>query len=257
MMQQKCEIQEERLEKGFTLLEILIVLVLMALITGLFIDPISRVYDLRSRLRTHIDNLHLNVLAQNWFKSTLSGLYMSKSKFVGESKKITGITFAPLDDEIGMPTIFEWSLFYDKDNDMTLLQYKGFGEESITTAEWKGEEGSFFYYDPENKEWTDEWQSSSSIQEEDYKLPLYIRLDAKFDQKPWLLLANIDPSRPYQRSQADRLKKLQEEMKERIKNQQEAKNLEKENAKEEKEKGKSKNTKDDDKRDKKNKDKDE
>lgn len=233
------KIPKNKHEKGFTLLEILIVLVLMALITGLFIDPISRVYSLRSALRTHIDNLHLNVLAQTWFKSTLSGLYMSKSKFVGESKKITGVTFAPLDDEIGLPTPFEWSLFYDKEHDMTLLQYKGYGEESITTAEWKGEEGSFYYYDSESQEWKDEWQSSSNIQEDDYKLPLYIRLDGKFDRKPWTLFANIDPSRPYQRSHMDRLKKMQEEMKERIKNQQEAKALEKENAKENDEKKKS------------------
>jgi prepilin-type N-terminal cleavage/methylation domain-containing protein len=254
-MQKICKTSKNKCEKGFTLLEILIVLVLMALITGLFIDPISRVYSLRAALRTHIDNLHLNVLAQTWFKSTLSSLYMSKSKFVGESKKITGVTFAPLDDEIGLPTSFEWSLFYDKENDLTLLQYKGYGEESITTAEWKGEEGSFYYYDAESKEWSDEWQSSSNIQEDDYKLPLYIRLDGKFDRKPWILLANIDPSRPYQRSNLDKLKKMQEEMKERIKNQQEAKALEKENAKDN-EKKKSKDSSEDGDR-KKKKDKDE
>lgn len=239
-MKYRHTIKISKNEKGFTLLEILIVLALMAVIAALFIDPISRVYDLRTRLRTHIDNVHLDVLARHWFKSTLSGLYMTKTKFVGEPKKITGITFAPLDDEMGMPTPFEWSLFYDKENDVTLLQYKGYGEDNITTAEWKGDEGSFSYYDPENKEWQSEWQNSNNIQEDDYKLPLYIRLDGKLDQKNWTLLVNIDPSRPYQKSNADRIKKLQEEMKERIRKQQEAKALEKENAKEKNKKNKSK-----------------
>lgn len=230
-MNNKHETAKTQFEKGFTLLEVLIVSALMALITGLFIDPIARVYKLRSELRYQIDSLHLSVLAQNWFRSTISGLYMSKSKFVGEEKKITGVTFAPLDDEIGLPTSFEWSLFYDKDNDVTLLKYKGYGEETITTAEWKGDEGSFSYYDPENQNWQNEWQSSSTISEDDYKLPLYVRLDGKLNRKPWIVLATIDPSRPYQRSPINNLKKIQEEMKERIKRENEAKEAAKEDTK--------------------------
>lgn len=231
-------------EKGFTLLEILIVLVLMTLVTGLFIDPIARIYDLRFRLRNQIDGIHLTVLAQKWFRSSLNGVYMSKTKFVGEPKKITGVSFNPLDEDIGIPSNFEWSLSYDANSDVTLLNYKGFGE-TLSIAEWKGDEGTFSYYNPESQAWESEWQSSTFIAEEDYKLPTYVRLDAKFDNKPWVILANLEPSRPYQKSISDRMKKMIEAMKERVKREKEEKELEKETIKKEMKKEKKTKKKDD------------
>ncbi len=224
-------------ERGFTLLEIMIVLVLMTLVTGLFIDPISRIYDLRHRLRNQIDGIHLSVLAQNWFRASISGIYMTKSKFSGEPKKITGVSYYPLNEDIGVPSSFEWSLDYDNGNDVTLLNYKGFGEEVLTIAEWKGNEGVFSYYNPDSKAWESEWQSSSLVQEDDYKLPRYIRLDGKLDDKDWIILANLEPSRPYQKSVTDRMQKMIAEMKERVRIQKEEKEMLKEK--------KEKNTKED------------
>lgn len=205
----------KRSQKGFTLLEVMIVLALVGMITGLFLEPLARVFDIKLRLRNQIDNVALSVLPQNWVRAVLSGTYMTKTKFSGDAKKVSGVTINPLSEDIGVPTNYEFTLSYDTSNDVTLLNYKGFGDEEITLAEWKGDRGAFSYFNPETQNWEQEWQTGSFVQKENLKLPQYVRLDGFLDNKEWQILSNLEPTRPYIQTESEKLQKMIEEMKAR------------------------------------------
>ena len=61
-------------QRGFTLLEMLVVLVLTALVVGMVFEGLGRVADLRVRLARHLDGALDETIVGSWFRTSVAAL---------------------------------------------------------------------------------------------------------------------------------------------------------------------------------------
>lgn len=201
-----------RKDSGFTLVELLVVLVLMATVMGLFLDPIARVYDLKARLRAFIDQAPDTLLPPLWFQKTVKGLFVGEEKFEGTADRFAGETIVSFDAEPGVPMPFSWEIAHNTDTGLSSLTYITASDEPRLVLEWQGESGAFSYFDPEAQKWVDEWQSSPFVKQDDFRLPTLIRFEADKDGKPLVIQASLEISRPWQKDLLDTLGRETKEM---------------------------------------------
>jgi prepilin-type N-terminal cleavage/methylation domain-containing protein len=203
--------------KGFTLIEILIVIALVATIAGLFLDPISRIYEFRGRIKEHTDYSHQNMFFDQWFRQTVMGVYMTNSVFKGSKNSFSGVTFYPMDDEIGLPTPFEWRISYEKAEDRTYFEYIGFNEDPIVLHSWDGDYGYFEYFDDSEGDWQKQWQEFEVAGEaKDKVLPSMIRFVGRKRGKEWTIVAPLEPSRGYVKNAKQEVDEILARMKKKI-----------------------------------------
>ncbi len=92
---------------GFTLLETLAVLFLLALIMFLLMEGLASVCHIRRSLKENIINSRPNVLRHHWLRTVLSAMTADgkdgSHQFSGSADRISGLTLAPLFDSAGVP----------------------------------------------------------------------------------------------------------------------------------------------------------
>lgn len=202
-------------EKGFTLVELLVVLALVASISGLFLDPIARVYDLKARLSAFIDKAPDNILPPSWFQKTVKGYYPGEDKFEGTANRFSGETIMSFDEPQGVPMPFAWEISYNADTGLSTLSYLNAIEEPQAMLTWRGDSGSFSYFDEDTQKWVDEWQSSPFVKKEDYRLPSLIRFEAERDGKVYMIQAAFEQSRTGEKDILDSVDRMMKELREK------------------------------------------
>lgn len=143
---------------GFTLLEMLVVLVLVSLISTLLLQSLSYILQLRSRLLVHLDDLQYGAVQEAWFRSTTAGIitdyYDGKNIFQGTEREFSGLTLNPLEANTGALSPFAWQL--QSEGGKTVLRYRKSDGEYWEVASWSGERGTFRYMDTQGK-WYTQW----------------------------------------------------------------------------------------------------
>ena len=146
------------IRSGFTLLEMLVVLILVSLISILLLEGVSYVLHLRSGFLIQLEDSQKGTLQEYWFWSTVSAIVTdyrgSEFIFKGERNKFSGLTIAPLDNVTGMPSSFAWQL--KQTNGVMTLQYKNSLDQSWEIAHWLGNQGHFRYMAADGK-WHTKW----------------------------------------------------------------------------------------------------
>ena len=137
---------------GFTLLEILVVLVLTSLVTGILLQGLQQVYRLQSHFGAEIFHAQHGAMRIDWFRGSINGIMPDhddgKMRFKGESRRMSGLTMAPLDAPDGALVPFVWRIDFDsKIGEMAL--YAGDGTEAQLVLNWPGNEGRLLYLDGE------------------------------------------------------------------------------------------------------------
>ena len=103
-------------ECGFTLTELLIVLVIVALVGGVLLSGFERVLDIRVRLAAFLDGVEAPVLVADWFRSSVSGLLADSpsgtDRFAGGPRRLTGLSIAPVNGSAGVPTRIAWEVVF-------------------------------------------------------------------------------------------------------------------------------------------------
>lgn len=144
--------------RGFTLLEMLVVLVLLGLISTLLLQGFVYIINLRLRVLTHLDDLQRGTLQEYWFRSTTAAILADyqegKYIFKGNQREFSGLTAAPLDASVGSLSPFAWQLQYK--NSITTLSYRKNDDEYWEIAHWAGDKGAFSYMDTKGK-WYNQW----------------------------------------------------------------------------------------------------
>lgn len=162
--------------RGFTLLEVLVVLVITSLISVVLIQGFALVLGARTSFQDKIVGLEQAVLKQNIFLEPLRGVlpdYPNRPNiFHGESKTIRGLTVRSLQSRIGTPISFSMSLNYDSQRNETALVYQESGFAPQTLGEWEGDEGVFRYRDRRGS-WLDTWPPNLDVPQ----TPWLIQLD--------------------------------------------------------------------------------
>ena len=169
-------------EAGFTLVEVLVTLVLLAMVAAITMGSLRQVLDARARLRPYLDRSEETALAAGWFRQTVQAAIPDyrngKDIFAATDKQFSGLTAAPIQGLPGTPTDFRWSLDYNPSQDTMVLAYREARGDPIAVARWSGSVGSFSYYGDDQK-WRPEWQSASPLElaaDPSHRLPQLPRL---------------------------------------------------------------------------------
>ena len=173
---------------GFTLLEMLVVLVLVSFISVLLLEGFSYVLHLRSNFLSQFEDLQRGALQEYWFRSTTAAIitdyHDGEHIFKGEEHKFSGLTIAALDQSIGVPTAFAWKMEYA--DGMMLLSYQNNKNETWEISHWFGSTGSFQYMDKDGK-WHTNWPPKIGL--DIPQIPKIIQFQGQRRNKPltWIV----------------------------------------------------------------------
>ena len=128
---------------GFTLVEMLVVLVLTALVVGMVFEGLGRVADLRVRLARHLDGALDETITGSWFRSSVAALQTdlegAPDAFRGGPQEMSGLTLKPIELPAGAPTAFAWRLVAETASRSIRLGYRGADGAWREIATWPGE----------------------------------------------------------------------------------------------------------------------
>ena len=181
-----------RAQRGLTLIEMLVVLVLVSLLgtlliqgTGYFLGRYAQV------TRVHRD-ASLASLRQHWFVSTVQTMVPSRvetRQFTGDGTAFEGTTLQPLAAEPGLPVRVRWSISGERGGDSVVYAEDGGEPWTVLTSGEGGGELSFEYADAAGA-WQDHWRAPSDARE---RIPRTVRLVSTEGGTVWLARLALHP----------------------------------------------------------------
>ncbi|GEM_PF-601861 len=205
--------------RGFTLLEMLVVLVIFALVSLLLFTLLSQVLQIRARLTDQLAAIRQEAVKETWFRESTRAVladytptpnpYFFQSRppqvFYGKADEFGGLTLMPLDESAGQPMSFAWLL--RREQGWTLLLYRTASQQEWEVLRWPGHVGLFQYLD-KDKNWHDQWPPPVSAAEKNNifsqvkpppQLPEAIVLHGSKQHQPftWLVAIPGDKENPW------------------------------------------------------------
>jgi len=174
-------------QRGFTLLEVIVVLMISSLIATILVQGLSLVLNTRFRVMNALTRIETEGLQTSVIVTPLRGLLPDHKDepgvFAGNSKQLKGLTLSPLNGTTGAPTPFAMILEY-KSGDETTLNYYETGYEPVELARWPGNVGAFSYVGRKGV-WQNRWPAVlPSAAEKMLQVPRTIRLDTGLETRP-------------------------------------------------------------------------
>ncbi len=150
--------------RGFTLLEVLVVLVITSLISVVLIQGLGTVLNLRNSFGAQMLDLDKVILKRNLVRLPLSGLVGDFNDganiFAGNETLISGLTLQTLSRRPGRPTPFTLAIEFNEEEKLNALVYRESNDKPMTLVQWTGERARFkFIGDPNG--WLKSWPPDS------------------------------------------------------------------------------------------------
>jgi prepilin-type N-terminal cleavage/methylation domain-containing protein len=208
---------------GFTLIEILVVLVIVAMISGVVMTGLAQVFNIKERLGPLIDQSDEAALVGSWYRGLVRGVAPdykgSKSVFAGGPASFSGLSLMSIGGETGSPTQFNLAIVEIERGRWALHFSEETGKSDFDLVTWRADEKGaedtgFQYFD--GKEWSRVWPvpdrpdarrstlgpGSLFVPEDPPQIPKLIRaLVIAGGQKMVLVAAPRGPERPTLRLQ--------------------------------------------------------
>jgi general secretion pathway protein J len=173
---------------GFTLIEVLIVVGITSLITGILMQALYQTYNVQERFGVQLVRSQRAAMTEDWFRQAIEGLQPTadddSNRFVGTAQHLHGMSTAAISQRYGMPEALDFTLEYHPDTMTTdLVLHRG--DTRISLFDWPGKEGRFIYLDPkgeQHEQWPPELENMD-------QLPSAILLRLSRDGEPWVLFA--------------------------------------------------------------------
>lgn len=188
-------------QTGFTLIEVLVVMIIVAMVSGVLFEALERAYRLQERFGTELFEVQQGQMAADWYRQSVQGLYPDYSDgrniFKGKNGEFSGLSSNPLSDDYGAPTPIIWKIRRNQQNGTSELLYI---EEKRETAvlTWRGNQAKFIYLD-EQQTPHDSWPPPLGLSTQ---LPKQIQLVAKDAGEPINIIASpMGPPAPPLRPQ--------------------------------------------------------
>jgi prepilin-type N-terminal cleavage/methylation domain-containing protein len=183
-----------RAELGFTLLEVIVVLVITSLTSVVVLQGLSLVMTSRASLNMALSDLDQRTLLRARILTPIQGLVPDfdngEFAFSGTENQITGLTITPLLGQSGRPTPFTLTLSYDTGENLNVLSYQESDGGQIAIARWQGERAKYRYIGQDGT-WSDAWPGAlppplpgTFIDVRPPQLPQLVALVASSDDLP-------------------------------------------------------------------------
>lgn len=137
-------------QAGFTLIEVLVVLIIVGVTSGVLFQALDQAYRLQDRFGRELFKVQQGQMASDWYRQTVQGLQPDypdgQNIFRGKDRTFSGLSSNPLGDEYGAPTPITWRLRSNPQSSVIELVYlEGDGETAI--LKWRGKQARFVYLD--------------------------------------------------------------------------------------------------------------
>ena len=177
---------------GFTLIEMLVVLVIVGMVGTILFSSYQRVLDIRVRLAAFLDGTDAPTLVAGWFRSSVEGLLPDQKDgadvFAGTPRRLVGLSVAPIDGTPGVPTRIAWELVFDAAIARTALTYRNGTAAPLTVASWAGDRGGLRYCS-QRLACSDSWPPKNTDNTTPSQLPALIVLQAVRGVDDWPVAA--------------------------------------------------------------------
>lgn len=188
-------------QAGFTLIEMLVVLIIVGMVSGVLFQALERAYRLQDRFGTELFNAQQGQMAADWYRQTVQGLHPDYSDgrniFHGEGREYSGLSSNPLSGEYGAPTPITWKIRNNQQNGTIELVYFE-GKQEAPILSWRGNQARFIYLD-EQQTPHDSWPPPLGLSAQ---LPKQIQLVAQNAGEPVSIVATpLGPATPLLRAQ--------------------------------------------------------
>lgn len=180
--------------RGFTLLEALVTLVIVALIVTLLMQALQQSLDLRVRLLRHQSETRVASLQEHWFRESVAGamadLPDAFGRMEGRADSLALVTLQPVGAS-GIARVRWWLEPVDGGH---ALHYADPDWEDITVVPGPLDGARFEYLEPDGK-WTDRWIPEAGDR---IVLPRMVRLRASTAEGnlDWMVPILADPGLP-------------------------------------------------------------
>ena len=184
-------------QSGFTLMEMLVSLVIVAMATGLVAQALFQATRLEQRMAHAGTEGAQQAMQRLWLRRLLEGVLphspLSPDRLLGEGDRVQGVSTAvpAFPDDSAQ----RFALRLTRDDGRTQLRLRRGADErgsEEVLLTWSGEAGAFHYLDPQGQ-WHDRWPPPSG---KTSGLPLAIALETGLQPVPVLVagvLAQGDP----------------------------------------------------------------
>lgn len=163
---------------GFTLIEVLVVLIIVAMVSSVLFEALERAYRLEDRFGTELFKVQQGQMAVDWYRQSVQGLYPDYSNgqniFQGKESEFSGLSGNPLGENYGAPTPITWKIRNNRHNGTAELVYIEEKREAVLLA-WHGSQAKFVYFDAHHNP-NDSWPPPLGLSTQ---LPGQIQLMAK------------------------------------------------------------------------------
>lgn len=139
---------------GFTLIEILVVLIIVGMVSGILFQALQNAFQLQARFGVELLRAQQGQMATDWYRQCVQGLYPDyldgASPFAGAERKFSGLSTRPLNDDSGAPTAVTWEIDDPDSDSVMVLSYRD-GRGTTPVLSLRGTQARFRYLDEEQK----------------------------------------------------------------------------------------------------------
>lgn len=186
--------------RGFTILEMLVVLIILGFITSILFQALDQIYKLQSRFGVQLAQSQQGAMYTDWFRQVVQGMQTDfvngTEQFHGSETQFKGTTTSPLSTEYGSPKSVTIDLQYDRYDDATELLYV-VGDQKMKLFSWSGGRNSRFSYIDAKGDQHDTWPPQFGVWPQ---LPNMILLHFQRDGEPQVIAAaprgSLEPKAP-------------------------------------------------------------
>jgi prepilin-type N-terminal cleavage/methylation domain-containing protein len=137
-------------QAGFTLIEVLVVMILMGLITGVLFQALERAYRLKNHFAISLTSVQQSQMTTDWYRQSINSLFPDFSDgsqiFQGKALQLSGLSTHPLNSDAGAPTPITWQLKHRPADGITQLIYTE-AQRDTQLMSWRSTSAHFIYLD--------------------------------------------------------------------------------------------------------------
>ena len=188
------------LQNGFTLMEVLVVLVLVSLLSGLLMDGFGYVLRLRSSVTQQLKKQRILQLQEYWLRNLLGGLITISLEykptetelFHGNASSLEGQSLNALEIPAGIPQRF--SLALSQTAELIELKYQTGEKTQWVLGKWPAQKAVFRYLDDQGN-WTATWPPQLGVKTQQLPQAIQLQIDSEANPVNWII-SIVGPKNP-------------------------------------------------------------